>query len=68
MEPWSGDEAQRELETLVARLRQNSVIENYTTFTTELSQEKSNASQAEQDIANLMAIAPTHSFPYLQRL
>ena len=68
MEPWSGDEAQRELETLVARLRQNSVIENYTTFTTELSQEKSNASQAEQDIANLIAIAPTHSFPYLQRL
>jgi len=68
MEPWGGDEAQRELGTLVARLRENSVIQNYTTFTTELSQASAGASQPDQDIANLMAINPTHSFPYLARL
>ena len=43
MEPWGGDEAQRELVTLVARLRENSVIQNYTTFTTELSQASAGA-------------------------
>ena len=68
MVPWGGDEANAELDTLVVRLIQNGVLENYTTLTTELSQADENTPDRVKNRNNLLALKPNHSFPYLSRL